>query len=135
MLVTTSSISASWEYLLMEKAKRYVRCAGYPRNSDPRKKDSATLESQEKEIRRYIESQKDEGYVLEEGCMYPEAMTAYMLPYRERPQLMKLLEDARRGKFGVLVVTEYSRLSRRMSEQAVIISILEDMGVQVESVT
>jgi len=119
----------------MEKAKPYIRCAGYPRNSDPRKKDSATLESQEKEILRNIEKKKGEGYVLEEGCMYPEAMTAYMLPYRERPQFMKLLEDARRGKFDVLIVTEFSRLSRRMSEQAVIISLLEDMGVRVESCT
>jgi hypothetical protein len=48
----------------MEKMKPLIRCAGYPRNSDPRKKDSATLESQEKEILRYIESRKDEGYVL-----------------------------------------------------------------------
>jgi len=45
------------------------------------KKDSATLESQEKEIHRYIKSRENEGYVFEEGCMYPEAMTAYMLPY------------------------------------------------------
>ncbi len=132
---TVSSISASWEYLLMDKMKPYTRCAGYPRNSDPRKKDSATLESQEKEIRRYIEKMKDEGYVLETGCMYPEAMTAYMLSYRERPQLMKLLNDAKHGKFDVVIVTEFSRLSRRMSEQAVIISILEDMGIRVESVT
>jgi len=119
----------------MENMKPYTRCAGYPRNSDPRKKDSATLESQEKEIRRYIEKMKDEGYVLEPDCLYPEAMTAYMLPYRERPQLMKLLDDARHGKFDVLIVTEFSRLSRRMSEQAVIISIVEDMGVRVESCT
>ncbi len=135
MPTVSSTAQVSWEYLLMAKAKRYVRCAGYPRNSDPSKKDSATLESQEKEIQRFIKSRENEGYVFEEGCMYPEAMTAYMLPYRDRPQLMKLLDDARRKKFDVLVVTEYSRLSRRQSEQAVLISILEDMGVRVESVT
>lgn len=119
----------------MEKAKRFTRCAGYPRNSDPTKKDSATLESQAKEILRYVKAKESDGYVFEEGCMYPEAITAYMLPYRDRPVLMRVLEDARRKRFDVLVVTEYSRLSRRQSEQAIIISILEDMGVRVESVT
>jgi len=112
--------------------KRSSRAAGYPRVSDPNKKDSATLESQEKEIRRHLAEKK---YVLDERHMYPEAMTAYMLPYRERPQLMKLLEAARRGEFDVVIVTEFSRLSRKQTEQAVVISILEDYGVRVESIT
>ena len=57
----------------MEHMKPYTRCAGYPRNSDPRKKDSATLEPQEKEIRRYIEKMKAEGRELfNEKWLTPE---------------------------------------------------------------
>ncbi len=119
----------SWEYLM---PKRRIRAAGYPRVSDHHKKDSATLESQEKEIRRYV---AEHGYEFDESHLYPEAMTAYLLPYRERPQLMKLLEAARRREFDVVVVTEFSRLSRRQTEQAIIISILDDYGVKVESIT
>jgi site-specific DNA recombinase len=108
------------------------RAAGYPRVSDESLYDSKTLESQEKEIRRYIEKQ---GYELNEDHMYPEAMTAYMKPFRERPQFMNMLDAARRKEFDVLVVTEYSRLSRRQIEQAVIIHMLEQYGVKVESIT
>ncbi len=112
--------------------KRIIRAAGYPRVSDPNKKDSTTLESQAKEIRAYCEKQ---GYELSEVHMYPEAHTAYMLPYRDRPQLMKLLDAARRHEFDVVVVTEFNRLSRRQIEQAVIIDLLDHAQVKAESVT
>src|SRR5205807_9911402 len=63
------------------------------------------------------------------------AMTAYMKPFREREVFMKMLDAARRKEFDILVVTEFSRLSRRQVEQAVIINLLEQYGVKVESVT
>jgi DNA invertase Pin-like site-specific DNA recombinase len=118
------------EYLNMRKKR--IRAAGYPRVSDESLHDSKTLESQEKDIRRHIERQ---GYELTEDHMYPEAMTAYMKPFREREVFMKMLDAARRREFDVLVVTEYSRLSRRQIEQAVIINMLDQYGVRVESVT
>ncbi|HVB23824.1 MAG TPA: recombinase family protein [Ktedonobacteraceae bacterium] len=112
--------------------KKFIRAAGYPRVSDPSKKDSTTLESQAKSIRAYCE---EHGYVLEECHMYPEAQSAYLLPYRERPQLRKMLEAARRHEFDVIVVTEFNRLSRRQIEQAVIIDLLDHANVKAESVT
>ncbi len=112
--------------------QKRIRAAGYPRVSDESLKESKTLESQEKEIRRYIEMK---GYENETGHMYPEAMTAYMRTFRERPIFTKLLQAAKRGEFDVVIVTEYSRLSRRQVEQAVILDILEKYGVKVESVT
>src|SRR5437016_5558185 len=120
----TSTLPASWEYLNMKRKR--VRMAGYPRVSDESLYDSKTLESQEKEIRRYGERM---GYELTEDHLYPEAMTAYMKPFKDRPQFMKMLEAARRKEFDVLVVAEYSRLSRRQVEQAVIIDMLEKYGV------
>jgi site-specific DNA recombinase len=112
--------------------KKHVIYAGYPRVSDPNLKDSKTLESQEAEIRRYIAAQGGE---IADAYMFPEAITAYNLPFRERPVFMKIVDAAKRHEFDVLVVTEYSRLSRRQIEQAVIIDLFEKYGVKVESVT
>jgi site-specific DNA recombinase len=117
------------EFLGMNK---HIIYAGYPRVSDPGLRDSKTLESQEAEIRRYIIAQGSE---VNEDLMFPEAMTAYYRPFRERPQFMRIVEAAKRGYFHVLVVTEYSRLSRHQIEQAVIIDMLQKYGVRVESVT
>lgn len=125
-----SSMPYSLEFLGMTRKR--TRAAGYPRVSDENLKDSKTLESQGKEIRRHTATHD---YDLTEDHMYPEAMTAYYKPFRERPQLMKLLDAARRKEFDVVVVTEFSRLSRRQLEQAVIIGILESYGVRVESCT
>lgn len=112
--------------------KRRIRAAVYPRCSDPKLKDSATLESQTDDITKYC---KDKGYILEDKHIYPEAESAYYKSYRERPQFQKLLAAARCGEFDVVVVQAYSRLSRRQIEQAVIIDILEKMGIKVESCT
>ncbi len=113
--------------------QKKLRFGGYPRVSDPGLKDSPTLDSQEKVIRDYIESQPNAELV--EAYILPEAMSAYMKPYKERPELMKIIDAARHKLIDVLVVTEYSRLSRHQTEQAVIIYILEEYGVQVVSIT
>ena len=122
---SSSLFALEMEFLGMNK--KHIRAAGYPRVSDPNKKDSVTIESQEADIRRYIERQ---GYELTEDHIYPEAMTAYMLPFRDRPVFMKLIEAAKRGEFDVLVVSEYSRLARKQVEQAVIIDLLQKYGVK-----
>jgi site-specific DNA recombinase len=129
MQTLTSTAQISWEYMRM---KRKERAAGYPRVSDENLKDSPTLDSQEKAIREYIEQH---GYDFEEKHMYPEAMTAYLKPYHERPIFMEVITAAKRREYDVLVVTEYSRLSRRQIEQAIIIDLLQKYGVRVESIT
>src|SRR5438067_3382875 len=101
--------------------KKRIRAAGYPRVSNPNLKDSPTLESQAKAIREYCQK---EGYELTEDHMYPEAMTAYMLHYTQRPRLMELLAAAKRKEFDVLVVTEIRAISRRQVEVFVIYDML-----------
>src|SRR5260370_42186455 len=95
--------------------KKRTSGAGNPRVTDESLYDSKTLESQEKEIRRYIERQ---GYEVTEDHLYPEAMTAYMKPFKQRPQFMNMLEGARRKEVDTLHLTAESRLSRRQVEQA-----------------
>ena len=132
MLTTPSHASLyalEMEFLGMKKKER---AAGYPRVSDENLKDSPTIESQEKAIREYCENCT---YDLEARFIYSEAMTAYMKPYHERPQFMRMIAAAKRREFDVLVVTEFNRLSRRQVEQAMIIDMLQKYGVRVESVT
>lgn len=125
-----SSITiASWEYLGMS---RRIRAAGYPRVSDPKLEDSATLDSQTKAIRAHANAKH---YELLDEFLYPEAETAYYKPFREREQLMKMLDDAKHKRFDVVIVTEFSRISRRQAEQAVIIALFKEYGVRVESIT
>src|SRR5256885_2283675 len=111
--------------------KKRIRAAGYPRCSDANLKDSPTLESQAKAIREHC---CKEGYELTEDHMYPEAMTAYLVNYTERPQLMKLLAAAKRKEFDVLVVTEIRAISRRQVEVFVIYDLLQKYGVQIETI-
>src|SRR5690242_4112257 len=116
----SSMLLVSMEYLRMSKR---VRAAIYPRVSDPNLKDSGTLEGQTVALKKYCEEQS---YFLDERCIYPEAETAYLKPFRERDQLMKMLDDARRGMFDVVVITEYSRLARRQEEQMLIVYMFKE---------
>jgi len=112
--------------------KRRIRAAGYPRVSDPDLHDAPTIESQEKAIRAYCQK---EGYDLTENHLYPEAMTAYMVSYTQRPQLMAILAAAKRHEFDVLVVTEIRAISRKQVEVFVIYDILQKYGVTIETIT
>src|SRR6266571_8262942 len=118
----------SWEYLM---PKKRIRAAGYPRCSDPDLHDSPTLESQAKAIRDHCAKL---GYELTEDHMYPEAMSAYMVHYTQRPKLMALLAAAKRKEFDVLVVTEIRAISRRQVEVFVIYDILQKYGIQIETI-
>ncbi len=129
MATVRSTAHLSWEYL---NVKRKERAAGYPRVSDESLKDSPTLESQEKAIREYMATH---GYDFVQEHMYAEAMTAYLKPYHERPVFMEMIAAAKRREFDVLIVTEFSRLSRRQIEQAIIIDMLNKYGIRVESIT
>src|SRR5229473_1996833 len=103
---TSSTAQFSWEYLM---PKRKERMAGYIRESDPTLADSTTIDSQAKAIRLYGEK---EGYSYDIAVHeFREAISAYSVPYFERPRLMEMLKAAQRHEFDVLVITEVRALS------------------------
>jgi DNA invertase Pin-like site-specific DNA recombinase len=118
----------SWEYLM---PKRKERMAGYIRESDPSLADSATIESQAKVVRLYGEK---EGYLYDPVNEYREALSAYTIPYMERPKLLKLLAAAKRREFDVLVVSEVRAISRRQVEVFIIYDMLMKCGIRLETV-
>ncbi len=112
--------------------KRKVRMAGYIRESDPSLADSITIESQAKAVRLYAEK---EGYIYDVAVHeYKEAISAYLVPYMERPTLLKLLAAAKRREFDVLVVLEVRAISRRQVEVFIVYDLLQKYGIRLETV-
>jgi site-specific DNA recombinase len=113
----------------MPKAKD--RMAGYIRESDPALVDSNTIESQANAVRMYGQLQ---GYDYAIDHEYREAISAYMIPYNQRPKLLELLAAARRKEFDVLVISEVRALSRRQVEIFVIYDILQKYSIRLETI-
>jgi len=111
--------------------KRKERAAGYIRESDPNLADSATIDSQAKAVRTHCEK---EGYDYTPDHEYREAISAYLIPYTQRPKLLELLASAKRGEFNVLVVSEIRALSRKQVEVFVIYDMLQKYGVRIETI-
>lgn len=125
---STSTLTASWEYLM---PKRKERAAGYIRESDPSLADSNTIDSQAKAVREHCQK---EGYDYDSDHEYKEALSAYMIPYTQRPKLMELLAAAKRGEFDVLVVSEIRAISRKQVEVFVLYDLLQKYGVRLETI-
>src|SRR5436305_1150038 len=111
--------------------KRRERAAGYIRESDPTLADSTTIDSQAKAVRLHCQK---EGYDYTDKHEYREAISAYLVPYLQRPTLMELLKAAKRKEFDVLVLTEIRALSRRQVEVFIIYDLLQKYGVRLETI-
>ena len=106
--------------------------AAYVRISDPNRDGESEIQSQKQGIRDYCEKH---GYILPEDYIFEEAITAYQLPYKKRPQLMKLLVAAKRGEFKTVIVYKLSRIARTVGEMGLILGLFEiDYQVEVISV-
>src|SRR5579884_965650 len=67
--------------------------------------------------------------------LFEEAISAYSLPYKKRPELMRLLAAARRGEFKTVIVYKLSRIARTAGEMGLILGLFEiDYQVEVISV-
>ncbi len=111
--------------------RKHLIYAAYVRESDPSLEHSTTIESQKQAVRDYCAK---EGYELSEDLIYADALSSTKLPYRKRPQVMNALGDA--GTiFHVLIVNEYGRLARKQTEQAVLLELFKEKGVEVLSCT
>src|SRR5438270_10600286 len=106
-LPTSSTIPASWEYLM---PKRKERMAGYIRESDPTLANSTTIDSAAKAIRVYGMKMD---FVYSPEHEYKEAISGYSVPYYQRAELMKAFKAAERREFDVFVITEVRALSRK----------------------
>ena len=91
--------------MLKVKQGSTIRVVAYIRVSDESQVDGYSLDAQRKEIERWCERH---GYELT-AVYADEGISAHTENIKERPQLMKLLEDAKKGCFGCVVVHTLDR--------------------------
>jgi len=113
--------------------QRKQRAALYVRESDESLINSTTIESAAKAVRAYCQK---EGYDLSPEHEYIEAISAYSVPYFQRKELMRMLKNAERNEFDVLVITEVRALSRKGAGEVLIIyEMLQKNNVKLETIS
>ena len=106
------------------------RTAAIIRVSDESQVNGHSLEAQRSGIERWCQ---DRGYVLLKE--YKEAgVSAHTDEIEKRPELLRLLQDAERGEFDIVVVHTLDRLARKLSIQMQALSRLARVGVGFASV-
>ncbi len=108
--------------------KDKIPVVGYLRVSTDEQVEGFSLGFQEERINAYAKSQD---YLLLE--IYQD--NGYSAKDLNRPAIKRLLEDAKKGKFKIILVYRLDRLTRRLKDLSDIVEILEKQGVKFQSVT
>ena len=117
--------------MLKVKQGLTIRVVAYIRVSDESQVDGYSLDAQKKEIERWCERH---GYELI-AIYADEGISAHSENIKERPQLMKLLEDAKKGRFDCVVVHTLDRWARNVGVQRQALKLLGECNVGFASVT
>ncbi|MCL6599702.1 MAG: recombinase family protein [Alicyclobacillus macrosporangiidus] len=104
-------------------------CAVYARVSTEMQAES--LQNQVDYAKEYIR-RLGEQYVVDDACVYTDLdQSGYYTRFVQRPAIQRALEDARAGRFEVIVFKEISRISRDQAEHIEIVSRFQMHGVRV----
>jgi site-specific DNA recombinase len=106
------------------------RVALYPRVSSEEQRDRETIEIQEEFLEQYCNL-----YELEVAEIYKDDGVSGTIPLHERPAGRRLLEDAREGKFGTVLLYKLDRLGRSLLVIVNAHDRLETSGVSLRSAT
>lgn len=114
--------------------KKRFYCAIYTRKStnEGLDQDFTTLDNQREASESYINSQKNEGWII-----LPEKYDdgGYTGANTDRPALQKLIADIKEGKINCVVVYKVDRLSRSLLDFVQLLELFEKYGVVFVSVT
>ncbi|MEE9191359.1 MAG: recombinase family protein [Candidatus Aerophobetes bacterium] len=102
------------------KKNKIVRVGGYIRISTDETRQRYSLPAQEKRIREYVKSRRDEGWRLMK--MYSDQKSAKNL---DRPRLKTLLDDVEKGLLDMVLVVKLDRLSRNLADQLYLTDLFE----------
>ena len=112
--------------------QKTIVAARYVRNSDTSKMDSEVQQAQADALKAYAQNM---GYECPDTLLYKDAISALKHPYWERDGLMRLWDDAERGMFDVVLVTEFFRVARTTAEQYAVMEYLKRFKVELISIT
>jgi DNA invertase Pin-like site-specific DNA recombinase len=113
-----------------DKLGKGNRTATIIRVSDESQVDGHSLEAQRLGIERWCQQR---GYVLMREYTEP-GVSAHKDEIEKRPELLRLLQDAERGEFDIVVVHTLDRLARKLSIQMQVLTRLARAGVGFASV-
>ncbi|MDD5681683.1 MAG: recombinase family protein, partial [Candidatus Omnitrophica bacterium] len=115
-------------------AKKRFYCAIYTRKSTSEglDQDFTTLDNQREAAENFINSQKNEGWII-----LPEKYDdgGYTGANTERPALQKLIADIKEGKINCVIVYKVDRLSRSLLDFVQLLELFEKHNVVFVSVT
>lgn len=114
--------------------RRQLKAAIYTRKSTEHglEQDFNSLEAQREAAEAYIKSQRSEGWVLVDKTYSDGGISGATI---ERPALQQLLLDIEAGKVDIIVVYKVDRLTRSLSDFALIIKRLDAANASFVSVT
>lgn len=117
---------------ITDKPKIY--CAIYTRKSTSEglDQDFTSLDAQRESAISYINSQKNEGWIVLEDLYDDGGFTG---ANTDRPALQKLIEDIKKGKVNCVVVYKVDRLSRSLIDFAQLLELFDQNKVSFVSVT
>ncbi len=108
-----------------KNAAFYVRCS-----SDEAGKEGYSPETQEEKIKSFA---KNEGWEINEGSLYKDI--GFSGGTEKRPDLQRLLKDARNKKIDVIIVYRMDRFFRNLRLLLNTVAELRDIGIEFKSVT
>jgi site-specific DNA recombinase len=106
------------------------RVALYLRVSSEEQRDRETIEIQREFLEEYCRL-----YGLEVADVYADDGISGTIPLHERPEGRRLLQDAREGKFQIVLVYRLDRLGRSLLVIVDAHDRLQDVGVSLRSAT
>ncbi|WCN36625.1 recombinase family protein [Aneurinibacillus uraniidurans] len=109
-----------------------IPVAIYARVSTDQQGDS--IDHQISLMKDYMHRMFSQEYAVADDLLYvDEGYSGYYTTILERPAMKRLLEDARAGKFRVVLFKEITRMGRDEEENLKIVRILEASGVRIKS--
>ena len=108
-----------------KRAATYIRCS-----SDEAKKEGYSPDTQREKTKRFIE---DNGWQLNENHIYSDI--GFSGGTEKRPDLQRLLKDAKDKEFDVIIVYRMDRFFRNLRLLLNTVGELRELGIEFKSVT
>ncbi|WCN39480.1 recombinase family protein [Aneurinibacillus uraniidurans] len=110
-----------------------IPVAMYARVSTGKIEQSESTEHQISQLMAHLKSMGEQYYTASELHYIDEAFSGYYTKMEERPAFKQMIEDAKVGKFNMLLLREISRVGRDDEENLRFVNRFRALGVRIKS--